>query len=75
MLRIGSSEKIREMFQKYETEITIIIDNIIELTYFMRGAISYDSALMVLSAGERDRINRFVSKRLESESKSPYPNY
>lgn len=75
MLRIGSPEKIQEMFQKFEREITIIIDNIIELTYFMRGAVDYDSALMVLSAGERDRINSFISKRLESESKSPYPNY
>jgi hypothetical protein len=58
-----------------EGDIKRIIDSIIELTYFMRGAISYEYALMNMSAGERDRAFDFINKRLETESKSMHPVY
>ena len=63
------------MFERLGKEITIIIDNIINMVYYMRGAVDYDSALMFMSAGERDRISRFVNKHLESQSKSMHPIY
>lgn len=63
------------MFNRLEREVKQIIDNIIEITYFMRGAVDYDSALMNMSAGERDRISGFITRRLETESKSMYPVY
>lgn len=63
------------MFAQLSREIKNIIDNVLELTYFMRGGISYDSALMVMSAGERDRASEFITKRLDAEAKSPHPVY
>lgn len=63
------------MFASLKREITNIIDRCIELSYFMRGAISYEYALMNMSAGERDRVFEFINKRLETESKSLHPVY
>lgn len=56
-------------------DIKRIVDNILELSYFMRGAVSYEYALMNMSVAERDRAFTFINKRLESESKSMYPVY
>jgi hypothetical protein len=51
-----------------------IIDNIIRLTYFMRGSISYREMLL-LSFYERERVAEFIHERLENESKKMNPVY
>lgn len=48
--------------------------DIVQLVYFMRGAISYHDALS-LTPGERDLMVEYISERLEAESKRMYPNY
>jgi len=62
------------MFKTLKGEAERLIEECIELAYFMRGAISYDDMLW-RTPGERHVIGRFVEKRLEQESKSPYPVY
>jgi hypothetical protein len=62
------------MFGSLRRDIEAIIDEVIQLSYFMRGAISYEE-LMFRTPGERQRIGRFIEKRLESESKSMHPVY
>jgi len=62
------------MFARLKREIVGVIDEIIELAYFMRGAIPYEE-MMNRSPGERERISKFVSRRLKEESKHMYPNY
>lgn len=62
------------MFAEYNGSIQRIVDSAIEMIYFMRGAISYND-MMLMTPGERDRVGSFVEKRLDQESKSPYPNY
>lgn len=52
----------------------MILDGVIELTYWMRGAITYEEMLR-RTHGERDRISAFVEKRLSVEAKKPYPQY
>ena len=47
---------------------------VVELVYFMRGAISYDD-MMFRTAGERDIINEFLEKRMETEKNNPSPVY
>lgn len=62
------------MFLSLQREITGLIDNVIELVYFMRGSISYEE-MMRRTPGERERISQFINKRLEKEAKKMYPNY
>jgi hypothetical protein len=70
----GNPEDIKHMFNVLKQDIDNIIDSIISLVYFMRGAISYDEMLL-RTPGERDRINLFLEKRLEAASHQMYPVY
>jgi len=62
------------MFKELQREAQMILDGVIELTYWMRGAITYEEMLR-RTHGERDRISAFVEKRLSVEAKKPYPQY
>ena len=55
-------------------QVQYLIKEIIQLTYFMRGAISYD-AMLDKSFAERQAIASYIDERLESESKKFNPNY
>lgn len=62
------------MFGDLQREVQNIVDNVIELSYFMRGAIPYEEMLR-RTYGERERIGSFIEKRLKKESQKPYPQY
>ncbi len=62
------------MMSRLQGDVQTVVDNIIELSYFMRGAISYEE-MMLRTPGERQRISKFVEKRLESQKNSMYPVY
>lgn len=62
------------MFATLQRESERLIDSIIGLIYFMRGALSYTEA-MNMSFAERTIVNSFIETRLEQEGKNPYPNY
>ena len=73
-IKNGIVEDIQRMFNGLERDIDILLQNVIELCYFMRGAISYEE-MMMRTAGERQRIGDFIRNRLEAESKKMNPNY
>ncbi len=62
------------MILSLQQEATNLIDGIISLVYYMRGAISYEE-LMRRTPGERDRISVFLDKRFEVEKNNPHPVY
>jgi len=62
------------MFGRLQREAEMVVDDVIELTYFMRGAISYEEMLR-RTYGERSRIAGFIERRLKQEAKKPYPVY
>jgi len=62
------------MFKALGREVEDLIDDAIQISYFMRGAISYEGVLE-RTPGERQRIGKFIEKRLDAESKSPHPIY
>lgn len=62
------------MFSSLKAASQSIIDSIIEIAYYMRGAIQYED-LMWRTPGERDRFVKFITKRLKDQAKSPYPVY
>lgn len=51
-----------------------LIDSIISLVYYMRGAVPYEEMLR-RTPGERDRFNIFLEKRFEVEKNNPNPVY
>jgi hypothetical protein len=51
-----------------------IVDRLIEITYFMRGSVQYEH-LLDRSAFERQRMTKFIEKRLEQEGKRMNPVY
>ena len=74
MLKTGTPEQIRDLFNELTEGVNRLVDSLIELTYFMRGSVSYEEMLH-RTPGERDRMHQFLQKRFEHESKSAFPNY
>lgn len=62
------------MFNSLSGDAERLIDECIQLSYFMRGAVPYED-MMRRTPGERNAISRFVEKRLDQEAKSPHPVY
>lgn len=60
------------MIDRLNTEAKALIQSAIEISYFMRGGISYEQVLN-RSALERDMMTEFINKRLEAASKMPFP--
>lgn len=74
MIRYGNTEQIQQLMTTLGNDIRNIIRNALELSYFSRGAWSYE-AVLNMSAGERDIAVDFINKRLEIAGKSMYPVY
>lgn len=62
------------MFAQMNTERKRILSSIVQLVYFMRGSIQYKD-MFEMTMVERETIDEFVTKRLESENKKMYPVY
>lgn len=62
------------MFDRLQEEAKSIVEHIIELVYFMRGAIGYEE-MMMRTPGERQLVEKFINERLEIEKKNPHPVY
>ena len=62
------------MFATLQRESERLLDSIITMIYFMRGALTYTEA-MNMSFAERTLFARFIERRLEIEKKSPHPVY
>lgn len=62
------------MFSGYQGDVRRLLKHITELVYYMRGSIPYDS-MMQKSFVEREIIGDFIKKRLEIESKRPFPQF
>lgn len=62
------------MVKELEGQSEAIIDNCIELTYFMRGSIQYRE-FMDLTPMEKKRISKFLEERMKIEGKRHNPVY
>ena len=62
------------MFNTLRKSVEGLLDEIISIAYFMRGAIQYDD-LWFRTPVERQKMSDFIEKRLELESKSSNPVY
>ena len=62
------------MFSRLQAESKQIIRGVVELVYFMRGAIQYHD-MMLMTYVEREIVKDFIESRLEAQKKSLNPVY
>jgi hypothetical protein len=74
MLKSGTPQDIRSMFDNMGRERKRLVKSVIQLVYFMRGSVQYDH-MMNMSLIEREMISEFIENRLEVEGKKMYPVY
>lgn len=74
MLKTGKQEDKIKMFEQLRREARSLVRSVIELIYYMRGAISY-TEMMEMSYAEREVVSEFLEQRMEVEKKNPHPVY
>lgn len=67
-------EKINKYFERLNNETKMIIHNIVELAWYLRGGMSYHD-LMNTSFIERQIISDFITTRMEKIKDHHYPVY
>jgi hypothetical protein len=69
---ISNSEQIAKLIEGMEKETESIRREALQMTWYMRGGLTYDQALQ-LSVGERKIINEIIKGNLETTKKSGLP--
>jgi len=62
------------MMNRLKGDVQTVVDNVIELCWYMRGAIGYEE-MLERTPGERERISKFIEKRLDTQKKVMNPVY
>jgi phage-related holin len=60
------------MLASYERDIRALKDDALRMSWYMRGGLSYDDAMM-LSLTERELISKIVKDNMETTQKSKLP--
>jgi hypothetical protein len=66
------AERIGPYISQLEKEAKAFKDEALKLSWFMRGGLSYDDALL-LSSSERESINSLIKENLDTTKKSGLP--
>jgi hypothetical protein len=69
---ILDSDQINKIVEEMDKECDDIRQEALQLSWYMRGGLSYDHALQ-LSVGERKLINKLIKENLETTKKSGLP--
>lgn len=63
------------MFGTLHREVEALIQDIIEIVYYMRGAVQYRDMLYHMTYAERQMMADFLKDRIEHERKKLNPVY
>lgn len=74
MIRRNEMAEITRLIADLGAATRALVTNAMELSYFSRGAWSYETVLC-MSAAEREIAADFIEKRLEIAAKSAHPVY
>ena len=66
------SDQITELINNMEEEVKQIKGDILKMTWFMRGGLTYEQAIN-LSVEERHLVNNIISENLETAKKTCMP--
>jgi hypothetical protein len=61
-----------ELLDRYEKDVRAYKDDALRMSWYMRGGLSYDDA-MLLSSMERELIGKIIKDNLETTEKSKLP--
>lgn len=75
ILRTGTAEEIQTLYNRLGNDVKLLIQSTVQMVYFMRGSISYETALYGMNFIEREITSDYITKRLKDESKSINPVY
>jgi hypothetical protein len=67
-----TNDQIVGLIEGYEKESKALRDEAIRISWYMRGGIGYDDAMM-LSSEEREIIGKLIKENLEVTKKSGIP--
>lgn len=67
-----NADEISTELEKMEKESKALKDDVLRTCWYMRGAISYDDA-MLLSEQDRELINKIIKDNLETTEKTRLP--
>lgn len=62
------------MMARLQGEVRTTIKNIVQLVWFMRGAISYHE-MLIMTHAEREIVKEWIEEHLETQKKSMNPVY
>lgn len=74
MIRSGDMMAVQKHITRLGSEIKSLVRSAIEISYYSRGAWSYQQVLL-MSQAEREIAVDFVNERLKVASKSMFPVY
>jgi hypothetical protein len=74
MIISGDGGKISEMINSLGLEVRALITQAIDVAWYSRGSIQYETAL-AMSPVEREIAIETVNKRIEAQKKNPHPVY
>jgi hypothetical protein len=74
MIRAGEMRAVQSLMSRLGAEIKGLIKSALEISYFSRGAWSYETVL-AMSAGERELAVDFINERLKIAAKQTFPVY
>ncbi len=71
LLRLNH-EAAQKLFDRYEDEVSKIKSNALQLSWYMRGGVTYEDVLN-MSSSERKYIAEIIESNLEATKKSGLP--
>lgn len=74
MIQTGDMQAVQAHIVRLGKEIKSMVKAAFEVSYYSRGAWSYEHVLR-MSPAERDLAIEFINERLELASKSAFPVY
>ena len=66
------NESIIKLLQDFDNESKALQKDLLETTWYMRGGISYNEAMM-LSPGERKQIHEIIKQNIKNTEKTKLP--
>lgn len=74
MIKEGDMAAVRKLIANLGGEIKALVKSAIEISYYSRGAWSYQQVLL-MSQAEREMAVEFIDGRLKIASKQMFPVY
>lgn len=65
-------DQIKELIEQFEKESKALKNEVLEMCWHMRGAVSYDDGMM-LSHTDREIIHKIIKEHMETTQKSGLP--